>query len=38
MALAHRVGDKSEGEYWRNDLLPKRRLMMSGRAKFCAKV
>lgn len=38
MALAHAIGDKVEAAYRRGDLFEKRRLMMTDRAKFLARV
>jgi integrase len=38
MALAHRVGDKTERAYWRGDVFDKRRRMMAEWATFCGKV
>jgi len=37
MALAHTIGNKVEAAYRRDDLFPKRVLMMEEWAKFCAK-
>jgi integrase len=37
MALAHAIGDKVEAAYRRDDLFPKRVLMMEAWANFCAK-
>jgi integrase len=37
MALAHTIGNKVEAAYRRDDLFPKRVLMMSDWAKFCAR-
>jgi hypothetical protein len=37
MALAHAVSDKVEAAYCRGDLFQKRRQLMEGWAKFCAR-
>lgn len=38
MALAHRVGDKTEKAYWRGDVFDKRRRLMDDWAAFCSRV